>query len=200
MIPLKINEWMIHQLRANGYLHLHNGEIRLALTLHGRKGLPVVTRVALLDTRFWEYQNACIATLQATLNVGTMCVTLFSNLKVALKDPPNLPKYENPVANPGAPQIGNTYASTFHHKMAYWVQNHAMDLSLSRDTEDGILIQLKSQHNLPCIYIPGKSLETSLSSYFKSHGLQIMGRSMKPVCQFNWWTLPSIEEKTEPSK
>ena len=78
---------MIHQLRANGYLHLHNGEIRLALTLHGRKGLPVVTRVALLDTRFREYQNACIATLQATLNVGTMCVTLFPNLKVALKDP-----------------------------------------------------------------------------------------------------------------
>ncbi|KAG7557141.1 histone H3/CENP-A [Arabidopsis suecica] len=70
MIPLRLNEGMIAQWRAHGYTHLHYGAIRLALTLHGRKGLPVVARVALLDTRYREYQHACIATIQTTLNAG----------------------------------------------------------------------------------------------------------------------------------
>ncbi|CAL9217700.1 unnamed protein product, partial [Arabidopsis halleri] len=109
MIPLRLNEGMIHQWRAHGYTHLHYGAIRLALTFHGRKGLPVVARVALLDIRYREYQHACIETIQTTLNAEIM---------------------------------------------AYRVQNHAMDLSLPRDTEDALLIQLESQHSPSCIHIP----------------------------------------------
>ncbi|VVA93505.1 unnamed protein product [Arabis nemorensis] len=54
----------------------------------------------------------------------------------------------------GVPQVGNTYAATLHHQMAYRVQNHAIDSSLPRDTEDALLIQLESQHSPSCIHIP----------------------------------------------
>ncbi|KAG7578924.1 Viral movement protein [Arabidopsis thaliana x Arabidopsis arenosa] len=153
MIPLRLNEGMIQQWRAHGYTHLQYGAIRLALTLHGRKGLPVVARVALLDTRYREYQHACIETIQTTLNAGTAFVTLYPNFNVALEDPQIYQNMQIQLQITGAPQIGNTYAATLHHQMVYRVQNHAMDLSLPRDTEDALLIQLESQHSPSCIHI-----------------------------------------------
>ncbi|CDP18016.1 unnamed protein product [Coffea canephora] len=41
----------------------------------------------LLDTRFTKYQHACIATVETTLNVGTIFVTLFPNFNMSLADP-----------------------------------------------------------------------------------------------------------------
>ncbi|KAK9723856.1 hypothetical protein RND81_05G030400 [Saponaria officinalis] len=38
--------------------------------------------------------------------------------------------------------------------MSYRVQNHAMDLSIPRDTNDALFIQLESQHSPSCIHIP----------------------------------------------
>lgn len=77
----------IRQWKSLGYTHIHFGAIRLALTLHGRKGIPMVARMALLDTRFLKYQHACIATIETTLNVGTIFVTLFPNFNMTLSDP-----------------------------------------------------------------------------------------------------------------
>ncbi|KAL3638190.1 hypothetical protein CASFOL_017561 [Castilleja foliolosa] len=154
MIPLRIDEGMIYQWRHHGYTHLHYGAIRLALTLHGRKGLAVVARIALLDTRYREYQHACIATIQTTLNAGTVFVTLFPNFNMALEDPQIYQNLQIQLQITGAPQIDNTYVATLHHQMAYRVQNHAMDLSLPRDTKDALLIQLESQHSPSCIHIP----------------------------------------------
>ncbi|KAL6003407.1 hypothetical protein ACLOJK_023630 [Asimina triloba] len=54
-----------------GYSHLHFGAVRLALTFHGRKGLPVAAKIALLDSRFINYQHACVGMMQTTLNAGT---------------------------------------------------------------------------------------------------------------------------------
>lgn len=47
----------------------------------------MVARIALLDTRFKQYQHACIATVEITLNAGTIFVTLFPNFNLALSDP-----------------------------------------------------------------------------------------------------------------
>ena len=58
--------------QKQGYTHLHFGAVILELTFHGRKGLPVVSRISLLDSRFLEYQNAVIETVQTTLNAGTI--------------------------------------------------------------------------------------------------------------------------------
>ncbi|ESQ51082.1 hypothetical protein EUTSA_v10023191mg, partial [Eutrema salsugineum] len=115
--------------------------IRLALTLHGRKGLSVVARVALLDTRYREYQHACITTIQTTLNAGTIFVTLYPNFNISLEDPQIFQNMQIQLQITGAPQVGNTYVATLHHQMAYRVQNHVMT-------------SLESQHSPSCIHIP----------------------------------------------
>ena len=59
----------------------------MALTFHGRKGLPAVSRMALLDSRFLGYQHAVIGIVQTTLNARTVFVKLFPNFNMPLKDP-----------------------------------------------------------------------------------------------------------------
>ena len=66
------------------------GGVRLILTLHGRKGLPVTARIALLDTRFKEYQHAVIGTVLTTLHAGSALLTFYPNFNLSLQDP-NLP-------------------------------------------------------------------------------------------------------------
>ncbi|KAH9686205.1 hypothetical protein KPL70_014286 [Citrus sinensis] len=72
------------------YTHLHLGGIRLILTLHGRKGLPVIARLAMLDTRFKQYQDAVIGTVLTTLHAGSVLLTFYPNFNLSLQDP-NLP-------------------------------------------------------------------------------------------------------------
>ncbi|KAH9734659.1 hypothetical protein KPL71_017448 [Citrus sinensis] len=60
-VTLEIPSELISNWKREGYTHLHLGGIRLILTLHGRKGLPVTARLAMLDTRFKQYQDAVIA-------------------------------------------------------------------------------------------------------------------------------------------
>ena len=47
---------------------------------------PAVSGMALLDSRFLEYQHAVIGTVQTTLNARTVFVTLFPNFNMPLKD------------------------------------------------------------------------------------------------------------------
>lgn len=55
------------------------GGIRFALTYHTKKGLPITSRIVLVDTRFSHCEHACIRIVQTTFNVGTMMVTMFPN-------------------------------------------------------------------------------------------------------------------------
>ena len=64
--------------------------MRLILTLHGRKGLPVTARVALLDTQFKQFQDAVIGTVLTTLHAGSVLLTFYPNFNLSLQDP-NLP-------------------------------------------------------------------------------------------------------------
>ncbi|KAL0455381.1 UNVERIFIED_CONTAM: polyprotein [Sesamum latifolium] len=52
-----------------------------------RKGLPVTARIALLNTRFLEYEHAVIGTVLTTLNAGSIVVTFFPDFVVSLCDP-----------------------------------------------------------------------------------------------------------------
>ena len=65
------------------YTYLHFGAVRLALTFHRRKGLPIASRISLLDSKFLEYQNAVTGTIQTTLNVGIVFITLFPIFKMS---------------------------------------------------------------------------------------------------------------------
>ncbi|GJZ86840.1 hypothetical protein Tco_0658450 [Tanacetum coccineum] len=51
LVSLSLPSDLPRHCLAQGYTHIHFGAIRLALTFHGRKGLPAYSRIALLDTR-----------------------------------------------------------------------------------------------------------------------------------------------------
>ncbi|GAY66324.1 hypothetical protein CUMW_247810 [Citrus unshiu] len=89
-VTLEIPADLLTQWKREGYTHLHVGGVRLILTLHGRKGLPITARLALLDTRFKEYQHAVIGTILTTLHAGSVLLTFYPNFNLSLDDP-NLP-------------------------------------------------------------------------------------------------------------
>ena len=77
---------LIATWKWEGYTHLHLGGIRLILTLHGQKGLPVTIRLALLDTHFKEYQHVVIGIVLTTLHAGSALLTFYQNFNVSLQD------------------------------------------------------------------------------------------------------------------
>ncbi|KAH9724596.1 hypothetical protein KPL70_007545 [Citrus sinensis] len=89
-VTLEIPSELLSNLKQEGYTHLHLGGIRLIFTLHGRKGLPVTARLAMLDTRFKQYQDAVIGTVLTTLHAGCVLLTFYPNFNLSLQDP-NLP-------------------------------------------------------------------------------------------------------------
>ncbi|KAH9769166.1 hypothetical protein KPL71_011894 [Citrus sinensis] len=89
-VTLEIPSELLSNWKREGYTHLHLGGIRLILTLHGRKGLPVTARLAMLDTRFKQYQDAVIGTVLTTLHAGSVLLTFYPNFNLSLQDP-NLP-------------------------------------------------------------------------------------------------------------
>ena len=120
-ITLHIPDDFSLQWRQQGYTHIHFGAIRISLSFHGRKGLPVVARVALLDTRFTQYQHACIATVETTLNAGTVFVTLFPNFNMSLAEPHLLDALKGQVQIIGVDHVQDAIAATLHYQMVYGV-------------------------------------------------------------------------------
>ncbi|KAH9698070.1 hypothetical protein KPL71_023867 [Citrus sinensis] len=89
-VTLEIHSELISNWKREGYTHLHLRDIRIILTLHGRKGLPVTARIAMLDTRFKQYQDAVIGTVLTTLHAGSVLLTFYPNFNLSLQDA-NLP-------------------------------------------------------------------------------------------------------------
>ena len=71
-VTMDIPTDLVTNWKWEGYTHLHLGGVRLILTLHGKKGLPVTARIALLDTRFKQYHHAVIGTVLTTLHAGSV--------------------------------------------------------------------------------------------------------------------------------
>ncbi|KAK5770991.1 hypothetical protein PVK06_047158 [Gossypium arboreum] len=114
-VTLEISAEFPAEWKRAGYTHIHFGAIHLALNYHGTVGKPVVARIALLDSRYLEYQNACIATIEATLNSGLVMVTLFPNFTMALADPNLTKALKVQVQIVGAPQVASTITATLHY-------------------------------------------------------------------------------------
>ena len=85
-VTLEIPSDLISIWKHEGYTHFHLGGVRLILTLHGRKGLPVTTKIALLDTRFKQYQHAIIGTVLTTPHAGSALLTFYPNFNLSLLD------------------------------------------------------------------------------------------------------------------
>ncbi|KAK9032335.1 hypothetical protein V6N11_056606 [Hibiscus sabdariffa] len=108
-----------------GYSHIHFGAVRLALNYHGSDGKVVVARIALLDTRYLTYQDACIGTVEATMNSGLVMLTLFPNFTMALKDPNLMDAFKVQIHIVGAQQVESSIIATLHYQFVYRIQDHS---------------------------------------------------------------------------
>ncbi|KAH9762889.1 hypothetical protein KPL70_000974 [Citrus sinensis] len=143
-VTLEIPSELLSNWKREGYTHLHLEGIRLILTLHGRKGLPVIARLALLDTRFKQYQDTVIGTVLTTLHAGSVLLTFYPNFNLSLQDP-NLPTtLKVQVQIQSAEQIYSAKIATLHHQLVYRLQNHALDLPTPEHHFDTLMVLAES--------------------------------------------------------
>ena len=142
--------------------------MRLALTFHGRKGLPVVYRISLFDSRFLDYQNVVIGTVQTTLNAGIVFVTLFPNFNMSLKDPHICDALKVQVQITGAFQVQDTFIATLHYQLAYRLQNHDFDMAVPdmAQSNDALLIQVDPRMTPMCTFVPRQLNRDQITSLF----------------------------------
>lgn len=76
-----------HQFLLFGisYNYVHVGAIQLALTSLDRRVHPVATRMALLDSRYKNYQHGCLRMVEITLNSGAVVLTLFPTVTTSMR-------------------------------------------------------------------------------------------------------------------
>ncbi|KAG2311199.1 hypothetical protein Bca52824_022756 [Brassica carinata] len=140
--------------QQQGYTNLHFGVVRIGLTLHARKSLPVIARIALIDSRLKSYQQACAGTVQTTLNAGTIFIKLFPNFNVSLQDPNLLKTLKVQLQLIGAPMQEKSIAATLHHQIVYRIQDPALDLVLP-SSDEALYLEVTSASQAPnSIQIP----------------------------------------------
>ncbi|KAK2650262.1 hypothetical protein Ddye_017751 [Dipteronia dyeriana] len=150
-VDLEIGQPLIDQWIKEGYSHLHIRAIRIILTLHGRKGLPVTARIALLNTIYKQSEHAIIGTCMSTLHAGSISLTYYPNFNIPLRDLNlhNCLKIQLQIV--GAPMMSNSYMATLHHQIAYRLQDHALDLTIHGHTGDTIFIKAEREDEVPTI-------------------------------------------------
>ncbi|KAK2655146.1 hypothetical protein Ddye_008198 [Dipteronia dyeriana] len=117
-----------------GYSHRHIEAIRIIITLHGRKGLPVITRIALLNTIYKQYEHAIIGTCLSTLHAGSISLTYYPNFNIPLRD-----------------QNLHNCLKIQLQIIAYRLQDHSLDLSIPGHTGDTIFIKAEREDEVPTI-------------------------------------------------
>ncbi|KAL2513331.1 Uncharacterized protein Adt_18931 [Abeliophyllum distichum] len=158
---------------SEGYTHIYFGAVRFALTARGRKGLPTIARLALLEIRYADYQHACIGTVETTLNAGTILVTMFPNFNTPIADPQLLYALKIQVQIVGVFPSRITYGATLHYQMVYRIQNHSFDFVTPQSTENALFLQMETDHP-SCIYVPrqfprNELLKMILDTWLTSH-------------------------------
>ncbi|KAK2636240.1 hypothetical protein Ddye_031032 [Dipteronia dyeriana] len=173
-VDLEIGQPLIDQWIKEGYSHLHIGSIRIILTLHGRKGLPVMARIALLNTIYKQYEHAIIETCLSTLHIGSISLTYYPNFNIPLRDLNlhNCPKIQLQIVR--APMMPNSYMATLHHQSAYRLQDHAPDLPIPGHTGDTIFIKAEREDEVPTIIqIPKQLPREKLTEIMPLKGILI---------------------------
>ncbi|KAH9716976.1 hypothetical protein KPL71_021655 [Citrus sinensis] len=150
-VTLEISPELISHWKQQRYTHFHLGGVRLILTLHGRKGLPVTAHIALLDTRFKQYEQATIGTVLTTLHAGSVVLTVYPNFNLSLDDP-NLSTFlKIQVQIQGAEQVSSAKIATIHHQLVYRLQNHSLILPTPPDLSSDTLMILAESPDIPTI-------------------------------------------------
>ncbi|RDX69502.1 hypothetical protein CR513_51373, partial [Mucuna pruriens] len=150
-VTIEIPQELIRHWQLEGYTHLHYGAIRLILSLHGRRDLPVSTRVSLLDSSYLHYENNVIEIVLTTLHAGSVILTIFPNYNVSLRDPTISHRLKVQVQITGADQVAEALSVTLHHQFIYRLQDHAINLSLSTSNDGALFVMANHQKETPSI-------------------------------------------------
>ncbi|KAF4378007.1 hypothetical protein G4B88_004614 [Cannabis sativa] len=180
LVTLQIPPEFPQQWIDQGLTHIHFGAVRLALTHHRRKGLPVCARIILLDTRMRKFQHASIGTLEATLNAGTVIVTFYPNFCMSLRDKRLLDALKVQLQIVGIDQDPDSLGSTLHYQMAYRVQNHAIDISIP-GSSDALMITVDTNHVPTCIHIPRQIIAEELQQILPTSWITNYEKTQKPL-------------------
>ncbi|KAK3217823.1 hypothetical protein Dsin_011793 [Dipteronia sinensis] len=134
-----------------GYSHLHIGAVRIILTIHGRKCLPVTARISLLNTIYKQYEHAVIGTSRSTLHAGSISLTYYPNFNIPLRDNNlhNCLKIQLQIL--GASMLPDSYMATLHHQIAYRLQDHALNLPIPSHSGDTNFIRAEKEDEVPTI-------------------------------------------------
>lgn len=81
-IDLTISSSLINNWLSVKYTHIHFGAIRIFLSLHGRYGLSITARMALLSHTFVQYKHVVIGIVLTTLNARSIIL----NFSVPIKE------------------------------------------------------------------------------------------------------------------
>ncbi|KAK8479909.1 hypothetical protein V6N13_073382 [Hibiscus sabdariffa] len=139
---------------SQAYAHVHVGAIRLALTFHNKKGLPVATRIALLDSRYKNYQHACLGMVETTLNSGTAVFTVFPNFTLSLKEKTWSTTFVAQIQMIGAPMEPGLVQATLHSQMAYRLQDHVYGLGKASHADIPLVQVQPNEITITTIHIP----------------------------------------------
>ena len=158
----------------------------MALAFHRRKGLPLVSTISLIDSRFLEYQNEIIGTVQTTLNARTVFVTLFPNFNMSLKDPHLCDALKVQVQITGASQVQDIFATTLHYQLAYRLQNHVFDMAVPdmAQSNDALLIQVDPGMTPMCTFVPRQLNKDQMTSLFLESWItkyEMLHQATKPI-------------------
>ncbi|KAK3182709.1 hypothetical protein Dsin_029995 [Dipteronia sinensis] len=154
-VDLDIGQPLIDQWIREGYSHLHVGAVRIILTLHGRKGLPVTARLALLNTVFQDYEQAVIGTCLSTLHAGSISLTYYPNFNIPLRDANLHNCLKIQLQLMGIKMLPDSYMATLHHQIAYRLQDQALDLPIPGHSGDTIFIKAEREDEvLTILQIP----------------------------------------------
>ncbi|MBA0867692.1 hypothetical protein Goshw_002944, partial [Gossypium schwendimanii] len=124
--------------------------VSLALNYHGTSGKPVVSRIALLDSRYKRYQDACIGTVEATLSSGMAMIQII-----------------------GAEMVESAITLTLHYQIVYRFQDHAFKLS-NHNSEDSLLISVNTREEPHCVPVPKQIPKQELLKLFPEKWACIM--------------------------
>ena len=149
-VTLEIPPELISNWKREGYTHLHIRGVRLILTLHGRKRLPVTARLVMLDTRFIHYQDVVIGTVLTTFPAGSVLLSFYPNFNLSLQDTNLSTALQVQVQIQGVEQISSAKIATLHHQLVYRLQNHALDLPTPEHHFKTLMVLAKS-NQIPTI-------------------------------------------------
>ncbi|KAI9111033.1 hypothetical protein K1719_017908 [Acacia pycnantha] len=117
----------ISSIRSLGYTHLHFGAI------------PVIAKVALLDSTYKKYSDALIGALLTTLSNSNVILTIQPDYNVNLLDKTLPRRLKVQIQITRAKQDSQAIMATLYHQIIYRLQNHAFDLRLPNTTEDALV-------------------------------------------------------------